>query len=126
VDSPAGVAVKDLASPDATWTFLDESERAAVRFDRVAIGRGVYRPGWRWSEHVQPLSGKEADEHIGYVISGRMGVRTKQGTEIEVGPAVLSSSRRVTMPGWCATSPASHWTSFLPRPRQEAILVRAL
>jgi len=86
MESLVGVEVKNLASPDATWTFLDESERSAVRFERVAIGRGIYRPGWRWSEHVQPLAGKEADEHIGYVISGRMGVRTKDGAEVEVGP----------------------------------------
>jgi quercetin dioxygenase-like cupin family protein len=86
MESPVSVDVKNLASPDSTWTFLDESERGAVQFEGVAIGRGVYRPGWRWSEHVQPLSCKEAAEHIGYVISGRIGVRTKDGTEVEVGP----------------------------------------
>jgi quercetin dioxygenase-like cupin family protein len=86
METPVGVDVKNLASPDATWTFLDESERSAVQFERVAIGRGVYRPGWRWSEHVRPLSGKQSEEHIGYVISGRMGVHTKEGSEVEVGP----------------------------------------
>jgi quercetin dioxygenase-like cupin family protein len=80
------VAAKSLDSPDAAWTFLDESERGAVRLGEIAIGRGVYRPGWRWSEHVQPLSGKESGEHIGYVISGRMRVRSKDGTEVDVGP----------------------------------------
>ena len=80
------VEVKNLSAPDSAWTFLDDSERGAVQFGRVAVGRGVYRPGWRWSEHVRPLSGKESDEHIGYVISGRMRIRGADGTEADVGP----------------------------------------
>ena len=78
------VAAKSLDSPDNAWTFLDKSERGAVHLGQVAIGRGVYRPGWRWSKHVQPLSQNESAGHIGYVISGRMRVRAKDGTEIEV------------------------------------------
>ena len=81
-----GVHAKSLGSPDAMWTFLDGSERTAVELGRVTIGRGVYRPGWRWSRDVQPLSGKESAEHIGYVVSGRMGVRAKDGMETEIGP----------------------------------------
>jgi mannose-6-phosphate isomerase-like protein (cupin superfamily) len=80
------VVAKSLDRPDAVWTFLDASERGAVQFGGVTIGRGVYRPGWRWSEHVQPLSGKESEEHVGYVISGRMRVRSRDGAEVDVGP----------------------------------------
>jgi quercetin dioxygenase-like cupin family protein len=86
MEEPRSVEAKSLDSPDAAWAFLDESERVAVQFRQAAIGRGVYRPGWRWSQHVQPLSGNESEEHIGYVISGRMAVRAKDGTEVEVGP----------------------------------------
>ena len=86
MSSPEGIDAKSLDSPDATWTFLDESERAAVNLGQVAVGRGSYRPGWRWSQHVRPLSGKDSAEHIGYVISGRMRVRAKDGREVEVGP----------------------------------------
>jgi quercetin dioxygenase-like cupin family protein len=82
----SGVAVKNLDTPDAKWTFLDDSRRGAVQFERVAIGRGVYRPGWRWSQHVHPISGKQSEEHIGYVISGRMRVRGADGSEVDVGP----------------------------------------
>jgi hypothetical protein len=81
-----GVDVRSLLSPDKAWTFLDGSARGAVEFEHVAIGRGVYRPGWRWSEHVQPMSEKASEEHIGYVISGRMAVRGPDGTEVVVGP----------------------------------------
>jgi quercetin dioxygenase-like cupin family protein len=84
-DSPP-VEAKSLDSPDAGWAFLDGSERVAVQLRIAEIGRGVYQPGWRWSEHAQPFSGSESEEHVGYVISGRMAVCAKDGTEVEVGP----------------------------------------
>jgi quercetin dioxygenase-like cupin family protein len=84
-ESPS-VEAKSLDSPDAAWVFLDQSERVAVQLQTAAIGRGVYQPGWRWSERAEPLSGRESEEHIGYVISGRMAVRAKDGTEVEVSP----------------------------------------
>jgi quercetin dioxygenase-like cupin family protein len=57
-----------------------------VQLGRIAIGRGVYRPGWRWSAHVAPLSGKESEEHVGYIVAGRMAIRARDGAEVEVGP----------------------------------------
>jgi quercetin dioxygenase-like cupin family protein len=75
---------KSLDSPDRTQVFLDGSERTVVRVGPATIGRGTYRQGWRWSEHVRPLAGKDSATHLGFVLSGRMIVRTKEGTEIEV------------------------------------------
>jgi uncharacterized cupin superfamily protein len=83
---PDGLHVRNLESPDASWTFLDESVRAAVELGAIVIGRGIYRPGWRWSEHVRPLAGKDSEEHIGYVVSGRMAVRARDGAQVELGP----------------------------------------
>jgi hypothetical protein len=74
---------KSLDSPDRTQVFLDGSERTVVRVGPATIGRGTYRPGWCWSEHVRPLAGKDSAAHIGYVLAGRMIVRTKAGTETE-------------------------------------------
>ncbi len=84
--TPDNLQVGSLESPDASWTFLDKSERVAVELGPVVIGRGVYRPGWRWSEHVRPLAGKDSEEHIGYVLSGRMAVRANDGTQVELRP----------------------------------------
>jgi quercetin dioxygenase-like cupin family protein len=84
--SSSSVEVRSVESPDKVWTFLDGSSREAVEVGHVVIGRGAYRPGWRWSEHVRPISGKDSVEHTGYVISGRMAVRGPDGTEVEVGP----------------------------------------
>jgi quercetin dioxygenase-like cupin family protein len=86
LDTRLGIERKSLSSPDAKQTFLDQSERVSVRLRTVVIGRGLYRPGWQWSEHVRPLADKDSAEHIGYVISGRMAVRASDGTEAEVAP----------------------------------------
>jgi quercetin dioxygenase-like cupin family protein len=77
---------KSVDLPDTTQVFLDGSERVVIRLGVVTIGRGVYRPGWRWSRHVRPLAGKGSAAHTGYVLSGRMIVRAQDGLEIEVGP----------------------------------------
>ena len=52
------------------------------------VGHGTFEPGWRWSEHVKPLSGTDSCqvEHIGYVLKGRMKVVMDGGEELEVGP----------------------------------------
>ena len=77
---------KSLDAPDETRTFLDGSRRALVRLGDVAVGRGVFQPGWRWSQHVRPLTGRESAAHTGYVLAGRMAVRAQDGTEVELGP----------------------------------------
>jgi hypothetical protein len=79
--------VKNLDDADKTWTFLDGSKRSVAIFESVAIGRGEYLPGWRWSIHVGAQTGKKTSEaHIGYVLSGYMAVRGGEGIEVTVGP----------------------------------------
>ena len=50
------------------------------------IGRGIFEPGWRWSEAIKPLVGTESCEnsHFGYVISGSMMIRMDDGEEYQV------------------------------------------
>lgn len=45
--------------------------------------------GWRWSTHVKPIVGTESCQahHVGFMISGRMGVQLDDGTTREVAPA---------------------------------------
>jgi hypothetical protein len=83
-ESPSVERKRPAISDDAVSTFLDGSERCVVRVGEAWIGHGVYRPGWRWSEHVRPMVGKDSAAHIGYVVSGRMGVRGFDGEETEV------------------------------------------
>jgi mannose-6-phosphate isomerase-like protein (cupin superfamily) len=80
------VVAKSLQTPDGSRVFLDDSHRDLITLATAVVGRGVYRPGWRWSTHVRPLAGRESEAHVGYVISGRMIVRGADGVEVEVGP----------------------------------------
>jgi hypothetical protein len=52
------------------------------------VGKGVFEPGWKWSDNVKPIAGTETCEvsHLGYVISGRMKIYADDGGEGEIGP----------------------------------------
>ncbi len=79
---------KSLDSPDETRPFVDKGKTDVVNVGGVTVGRGVFEPGWRWSEHVKPIAGTESCQspHTGYVLSGGMRVRMDDGAEAEVGP----------------------------------------
>jgi quercetin dioxygenase-like cupin family protein len=57
-----------------------------VRLGDLTLGRATYEPGWRWSEHVGPLTGARSCtvEHAGMVVAGRAGVRMDDGHEFEM------------------------------------------
>lgn len=80
------IIAKNLSDNEKSWTFLDGSKRTAVILGSVAIGRGTYLPGWRWSEHVGRMTGKTSQAHIGYIISGSMVVVGADGEQVTVGP----------------------------------------
>ena len=69
-----------------SWTYLDGSKRTAVILDTVVIGKGEYRPGWKWSKHVGAMTGKKSKSHIGYILSGEMMIKSANGKETKVGP----------------------------------------
>jgi hypothetical protein len=64
--------------------FVDGSERWVVTVGPSWIGRGVYLPGWRWTKDVQPEHGLPSAEHLGYILSGQMAVRSADGDEVVV------------------------------------------
>mgnify|MGYP006290181381 CR=1 FL=1 len=71
---------------DNTRVFIDGSTRSHAPLRTAAIGFGTYRPGWRWSRHAGPQLGKDSENHIGYVLSGRMMVKDPSGNETEIEP----------------------------------------
>jgi hypothetical protein len=75
-----------LDGPGPSREFLDGSRRWAAQLPSVRVGRGVYRPGWRWSRHAGPQTDEPSARHIGYVQAGRMAVRGADGAEVTVGP----------------------------------------
>jgi len=76
----------DTLNQKLSWTFLDGSKRTAVLLKTVAIGKGEYLPGWKWSQHVGAITGKKSEGHIGYILSGEMMVKGPDGKEMKVGP----------------------------------------
>jgi mannose-6-phosphate isomerase-like protein (cupin superfamily) len=88
---PVPVEWKDFAKPDEVRTF----PHGRVELVHVAggtVGRLVLQPGWRWSNDVKPIAGTEWCEapHFQYVVSGRLRVRMRDGSEMEVGPGTVS------------------------------------
>jgi mannose-6-phosphate isomerase-like protein (cupin superfamily) len=45
-------------------------------------------PGWRYSQHLGPLEGTEScqEDHLVFIVSGRMGTWMDNGEELENGP----------------------------------------
>jgi class 3 adenylate cyclase len=52
----------------------------------LSLALDTHQPGWHWMEHVRPVVGTEWCEtrHVGYVIEGRVGIRLRDGSEVEI------------------------------------------
>jgi class 3 adenylate cyclase len=83
----AEVHSKNLADPDEVLEFPRLTVRV-VDLGDITVGHFVNEPGWRWSEHVRPRVGGDwcQARHLGMVLSGRLGVLLRDGTELEFGP----------------------------------------
>ena len=79
------IVIKSLTQSKNTWEFLDGSSRSAENLRTSYVGLGAYKPGWRWSEHVGKQTGKQSENHIGYVISGSFIVKSASGEEQTAG-----------------------------------------
>jgi class 3 adenylate cyclase len=71
---------KPFDAPDETRS-LPLADMSLFHLDEVAVGLGVWHPGWRWSEHLKPTAGTEwcENHHLGYAISGQLEVVTEAG-----------------------------------------------
>jgi len=85
----AGLEIKPLSSPEEVRPFQDGKGAAhLVSLTPGLVGRGVFEPGWRWSQHVRPIAGTDSCQtaHLGYVVSGRMHIVMDDGSEGGCGP----------------------------------------
>ncbi|MCW2671560.1 MAG: Cupin 2 conserved barrel domain protein [Frankiales bacterium] len=82
----ASIEGKSLSTPDETRT-PDKSRIEVVHVGGSEVGRFSFEPGWRWSECIKPVVGTETcqAEHLGYVLSGQIGVSHTDGTKVEAG-----------------------------------------
>ncbi len=84
----ADLESKSFDRPDETREFAGHGKIQLVQLSDGTVGKGVFEPGWRWSQDVKPIAKTESCQarHLGYVLSGRMRVRMDDGSEAEVGP----------------------------------------
>ncbi len=87
----------------ATWTWSPSD---------FTIGRGVFEPGWRWSNDVKPIAGTDSCQthHTGLYLARQMTVQFDDGTQLSMGPATSWTSTPDTTPGPTTRSPAYFWT----------------
>jgi quercetin dioxygenase-like cupin family protein len=83
---------RDFADPDEVRTF-DRGKAEILQVGGMEIGRLVFSPGWRWSEHVKPIAGTELCEapHFQYHVAGTMRIRTAEGQEFDATPGQVTS-----------------------------------
>lgn len=78
---------KSFDEPDDVVEFPN-IRTEIVELGDLTVGRLVSQPGWRWSSDVRPTVGGEwcQARHVGFVISGTLGIDFMDGTRIEYGP----------------------------------------
>ena len=74
------VILKRFEEPDEVRTF-DKGKFEIVRIGGMSIGRAIYEPGCKWSEHVGPAAGQTHChvEHLGLVVSGHATAAMQKG-----------------------------------------------
>ena len=83
---------RDFAQADEVRTFpLGRAD--IVKVGGAEIGRLVFQPGWRWSEHVKPIAGTESCEapHFQYHLAGTLRIRMDDGSEFDATPGQVTS-----------------------------------
>ena len=81
----AGAERKSFDNPDEVREF-PFGHAEVVQIGGGEVARMTLEPGWRWSDHIKPITGTDLCEapHFQYVLSGTLGVRMADGTELEV------------------------------------------
>ena len=83
---------RDFAEPDEVRTFtLGCAE--ILKVGGADIGRLVFQPGWRWSEHVKPIADTELCEapHFQYHVAGTLRIQMADGSQFDATPGQVTS-----------------------------------
>jgi mannose-6-phosphate isomerase-like protein (cupin superfamily) len=79
----------NFQQPDETRPFKAHGHMDVVQFrDGRAVGRGVFEPGWKWSNDVKPIAGTKScqADHTGHCLSGSMTIRMDDGKQFQIRP----------------------------------------
>ena len=81
---------RNFDEPDEVVELAGATEEL-ITMGGLTLSRSTQSVGWRWSEHFKHLVGGELCQarHMGYVLSGILGVQLEDGTVYEIGPGEL-------------------------------------
>jgi hypothetical protein len=87
----ASIEVNDFAKPDDVRRPDPHATIEVVKITDGEVGRYTFQPGWRWSEHIKPVVGGDSCQtnHLGYLVSGKMGIRSDDGSTAELTPGCV-------------------------------------
>lgn len=82
----SNVGIRSMDDPDEV-RVVPRGHSAVARFERGAVTRSTLQPGWKWSRDVGLAMGLDwcPVAHLGYVVSGRMSGRARDGSEFRYG-----------------------------------------
>jgi len=92
--TPAQLHTKSFGVPDQAFPVGDIVRVEVVQLGETTVHRATFQPGFRWTEHIKLLMGADlcAIPHVGYVLSGRLGVWMADGAERELAPGDAPST----------------------------------
>ena len=81
----AGARRKSFSNPDETRT-PDKTVLELVDLGSIKAARLTVQPGWTWSSCIKPVVGTDSCQanHVGTVVSGRLGIKHNDGSEMEI------------------------------------------
>jgi len=84
----ASIESRSIEAPHETRPFSAHGRMEVVTLGDFTLGKGIFEPGWRWSEDVRPIAGTDTCQvrHTGICLSGSMTVRMDDGAELTIGP----------------------------------------
>ncbi len=100
-DEQIHAILKRFDHPDEV-RHMEKGRFEIVSIGGMSVGRAIYDPGWRWSEHVGPTVGKSLCpvEHVGMVLSGAATAAFEDGTVQELTPGTLFHVPPVPHDSW--------------------------
>jgi len=83
--------VMNFGKPDEVRKF-PKGHLEVLKIGGATVGRGVFEPGWKWSESIQPIAKTSSCEapHFQYHVSGVLMVVMDDGTKFECKPGDVS------------------------------------
>jgi uncharacterized RmlC-like cupin family protein len=83
----------NFSKPDQTAQPTKNMTVEIVTIGKYKFHRVTIQPGWRWTKDLGPIIGAEIcqEEHLLYMLSGRMAARSESGEEVEYAAGDLAN-----------------------------------